>query len=85
MSGKFLPFIATTGLRQIGTAGEGDMAWWKPLLHWLGQSDRVEFDYQDGLGVHHGRCYVSHMFTDRTQVIRMLSSYGYRNIHICDR
>lgn len=61
------------------------MNWWRVLLHWLGQSDRVEFDYRDELGMHHGCCYVNHLFTDQRQVKRMLGSFGYVNIRICDR
>ncbi len=42
----------------------------------------VEFDYRDRVGAHHGRCYVHYLFGGEQRVKRLLSSFGYTNIHI---
>ena len=52
------------------------------LMEWLGRPHRVEFDYRDSVGVHHGSCYVRYLFGGHERVKRMLSSFGYTNIHI---
>lgn len=54
----------------------------KIVLAWLGKPHLVEFDYRDAVGLHHGRCYVRYLFGGQDQVKRLLSSFGYTNIHI---
>lgn len=51
-------------------------------LGWLGRPHLVEFDYRDAGGVQHGRCYVRYLFGGHERVKRLMSSYGYTNIHI---
>jgi hypothetical protein len=52
------------------------------LLAWVGQLHRVEFDYQDRTGRHHGRCYIRYVLAGRQRVRRQLSRHGYTNIRI---
>lgn len=52
------------------------------LLDWLYRSHLVEFDYRDGAGLRHGRCYVRYLFGGQQQVKRMMTRYGYTNIRI---
>ena len=54
----------------------------KRFLESLGKPRLVEFDYRDTLGFHHGRCYVRCLWANSLQVKRILSSFGYKNIHI---
>ena len=51
-------------------------------LNWFGKPYLVEFDYRDRAGMHHGRCYVRLLFSGDQRLTRLLSSFGYRNIHI---
>lgn len=48
----------------------------------LSKPHLVEFDYTDGLGPQHGRCYVRYVVGNKQHAIRMMESYGYTNIHI---
>ncbi|MGD1983882.1 MAG: hypothetical protein PVF93_08250 [Chromatiaceae bacterium] len=50
-------------------------------LEWLGRPQLVEFDYRDAGGLHHGRCYVRFLFGGHDRIKRLMSSYGYTNIH----
>jgi hypothetical protein len=52
------------------------------LLAWFGQLHRVEFDYHDAAGKHHGRCYVRYAIAGQHRVRRQMSRYGYTNIRI---
>lgn len=54
----------------------------KSLIRRLGRPHLVEFDYRDATGLHHGRCYVRCMLAGHDRVRRMMSSFGYENIHI---
>jgi hypothetical protein len=56
--------------------------WINRLLTWCGQLHRVEFDYHDRTGRHHGRCYVRYAVAGQQRVRRQLSRYGYTNIRI---
>lgn len=52
------------------------------IMEWFGKPHLVEFDYRDAAGLHHGRCYVRYLFGGHERIKRMMSSYGYTNIHI---
>ena len=54
----------------------------RQLADWLIRPQRVEFDYRDAAGLHHGECYVRVLFGGRRQVVRQLQRCGYRNIDI---
>jgi hypothetical protein len=54
----------------------------KKVLLWLGQPHLVEFDYRDTAGLHHGQCYVRYLFGGQQRIKRLMSSFGYTNIHI---
>jgi hypothetical protein len=54
----------------------------KTILRLLGQPHRVDFDYRDQSGMHHGRCYVRYFFSSEQRVIRLMRSFGYSKIHI---
>ncbi|MCB1773435.1 MAG: hypothetical protein KDI88_07445 [Gammaproteobacteria bacterium] len=56
--------------------------WLKRLLEWLGQPQRVEFDYRDRTGPHHGCVYVSCLFANDQRVRQLLDRCGYTNIQI---
>jgi hypothetical protein len=55
---------------------------WRSLRCWLGRPLRVEFDYQDATGRHHGCCYVRCLGGSEHRVRRALHNFGYRNIRI---
>ena len=55
----------------------------RQIADWLARPLRVEFDYQDGAGLHHGQCYVRALFGSKRRVVRQLQRCGYRNIDIC--
>ena len=52
------------------------------VLDWFGRPRLIEFDYRDRAGSHHGRCYVRCLFGGQRQMMRMLRSCGYTNIHL---
>lgn len=54
----------------------------KELIDSLSNPRRVEFDYHDSTGCHHGRCYVRCVWTGDRQIERILRSFGYTNIRI---
>jgi len=54
----------------------------KGLIETVSRPRLVEFDYQDDLGFHHGRCYVRCLWAGSSRVKRIMSSFGYTNIHI---
>lgn len=54
----------------------------KRIAEFFGRPHRVEFDYSDSSGMHHGRCYVRYLFAGDQHVKRILRSLGYTNIHI---
>lgn len=56
--------------------------WIGQVLTFFGKPRRVEFDYRDRQGLHHGSCYVSCLFGSQQQVVKLMHSFGYRNIHI---
>lgn len=52
------------------------------VIRILSRPHLVEFDYNDALGFHHGRCYVRYILGNEKQAIRMMRSLGYKNVRI---
>lgn len=52
------------------------------LVNLLGKPHRIDFDYQDTEGTHHGHCDMPLLFTSNDVVEREMKRYGYTNIHI---